>query len=228
MKTGRIVWAALMIGAAVAASAAATAAEGPAGGGAFPAAEIFPAAALSGVSAPIETARVPETEKPAGPARLVAVRAEALAVGTPVRALDADGTELCAAAVDGGGECALRLPAGGTYTLRAGALEASFTLEENASLSGVGGDGWTDGEILYLTDAPLCTLTVLSDRAGDGSLEVTLRGEGTEERRFLSAETGDRAVFAGLKPGEYTLEAGGAKRAVTLGAKMPFVMLGLD
>lgn len=110
-----------------------------------------------------------------------------------------------------------------------------FTLHENASLSVLGGSGWTDGEILYLskeengtlcvlcyvpiTDVDAkqglcCTYSLLSeDYASDRILHFSVETEQTDDYYVQSC------IFAGLREGTYSLIENGIDcQTVTISA----------
>lgn len=129
------------------------------------------------------------------------------------------------------GEYLLELEPGQRYEITsAEGLETAFYLEDNAAVSNVTGNGWTDGEQLHLDTEIRCTLRIL--RAGGTECLYTLTGGDVAEQRALYTETGSgqaQAVFAGLEPGTYTLSStDGLLRTVSLTAEQPEVVLGLD
>jgi len=230
MKTERWIWAAIMAGAALAGSAGYSAAASP--GAAAVRGAVFPASVLrESVSASVLQETVPAAETASSPAQdalYVTVRAEGLAAQEKLRVFSGE-DQLDLAALDAQHEALLELPPGENYTVHADSgLAAGFTLAENAAITNVTGDGWTDGEILYLTPDPKGTLTVTASVPDGVILTVSLQGGETDEQRSLSAETGGKAVFAGLTPGSYTLTANGKERKVTLTREMPDVTVGLD
>lgn len=128
-------------------------------------------------------------------------------------------------------EYVLSLEPGQRYTaVSANGATASFYLEENASLSNVTGDGWTDGELLHLDQEIRCTLRVLQAAGTEGM--YTLTGPDYQETKVLYTAPGAgqaRAVFSGLLPGTYTLTAAdGTVRTVELTEDQPDLALGLD
>jgi len=64
-----------------------------------------------------------------------------------------DGTVLQELTFDRNGQAAAGPLYPGRYHVKAAGLSVSFTLLHNASLSRAEGDGWTDGELLYLQAA---------------------------------------------------------------------------
>lgn len=115
-----------------------------------------------------------------------------------------------------------------------------FLLHENASLSVLGGSGWTDGEILYLSDQEIGTLYVLcyvpvsSVSPEDGlCCTYSLIGEQYASDRILrfTVETAQKdgyyvqsCIFAGLSEGTYTLAENGIDcQTVTVTADEPNV-----
>lgn len=128
-------------------------------------------------------------------------------------------------------EYILTLEPGQRYTAsNPDGVTASFYLEENASLSNVTGDGWTDGELLHLDREVRCTLRILRTAGAEGM--YTLTGPDYQETKLLYTATGAsqaRAVFSGLLPGTYTLTAAdGTSRTVELTEDQPDLALGLD
>lgn len=129
------------------------------------------------------------------------------------------------------GEYLLQLSPGRSYTLEADdGRTVTFFLEDNASVSNVTGDGWTDGEILHLDTSVRCTLQVVRNAAG--SVRYTLTGNGFA--KTLPLEAGDdgqsaRAVFSPLDPGVYTLTGSdGTSRTIAITGMQPYISLGLD
>ena len=151
--------------------------------------------------------------------------------GTAVTVTREDGTALEVPAGAAPSEYVLSLEPGRRYTAETeGGLRTSFYLEENASLSNVTGDGWTDGEILHLDREVRCTLRIL--RAAGTEAMYTLTGTDYQETKVLYTAPGAgqaRAVFSGLLPGTYTLTAAdGTTRTVELTEDQPDLALGLD
>lgn len=129
------------------------------------------------------------------------------------------------------GEYLVELEPGQRYTVTTdGGLETAFYLEDNAAVSNVTGNGWTDGEQLHLDTETRCTLRIL--RAGGAECLYTLTGQGIAEQRALYTSEGGsqaQAIFAGLEPGTYTLSGtDGLLRTVSLTAEQAEVVLGLD
>ena len=218
MNRGRWLWAAALTASAVTLLAGYTAAvERRSQTTAFPAVQ---------VAAP---ATQTEPETPPDPLQVV-VRDETGVAGV-LTVTDEDGQQQEATAGPAPAEYVLTLEPGQRYTaVGAGGETASFYLEENASLSNVTGDGWTDGELLHLDREVRCTLRILRAAGTEGM--YTLTGPDYQETKVLYTAPGAgqaRAVFSGLQPGRYTLTAAdGMVRTVELTEEQPDLALGLD
>ena len=222
MKHGRLLWAAVMAALSVTLLAGYTAAgELWALGHQAEPLPVFP---------PMQVEPVPVRFAASGAELLqIVVRDEAASPAGRV-ILSGDGIAERPAAPNRLGEYLMQLPAGGSYTLLADDGRAvTFFLEDNAAVSNVTGDGWTDGEILYLDTQVHCTLRLIR-RAGTEAA-YTLAGEGYKATMSLEDTAGGNAVavFSPLRPGTYTLTGSdGSVRALTLTEAQPFVSLGLD
>lgn len=218
MNRGRLLWAAALAASAVTLLAGYTAAvERRSQTTAYPAVRM---------AAPVAEA---EEEAPPEPLQVV-VRDETGVAGTIIVTNEA-GVQQEAAAGPAPAEYILTLEPGQRYTtVGAGGTTASFYLEENASLSNVTGDGWTDGELLHLDTETRCTLRILRNAGAEGM--YTLTGPDYQETKVLYTAPGAgqaRAVFSGLLPGTYTLTAAdGTARTVELTEEQPDLALGLD
>ena len=211
MNRGRLLWAAALTASAVTLLAGYTAAvERRSQTTAYPAVRLAAPAAEA----------VEET--PPEPLQVV-VRDETGSAGI-LTVTDEDGAPQEAVAGPAPAEYILTLEPGQRYTaVGAGGAEASFYLEENASLSNVTGDGWTDGELLHLDHETRCTLRILRSAGAEGM--YTLTGKDYHETKVLYTADGAgqaRAVFSGLLPGTYTLTAAdGTARTVVLTEEQP-------
>lgn len=217
MNRGRLLWAAALTASAVMLLAGYTAAvERRSQTTEFPALQTAAPAAA-------------EPEIPPEPVQVV-VRDETGYAGT-MTVTDEGGKQWTATPGPAPAEYVLTLEPGQRYTaVGAGGTTASFYLEENASLSNVTGDGWTDGELLHLDWETRCTLRIL--RAANTEGMYTLKGADYQETKLLYTAEGAgqaRAVFSGLLPGTYTLTAAdGSVRIVELTEDQPDLALGLD
>ena len=231
MRHGRLLWAAVMCTAAITVLAGYTAAGEPRwtepvwNGGRAPALlQTEPQAAEA------ETPPEPDQETPPEGALQMTVRDETEAVGRKLILTDEDGARICLTAPNRQREYVLEILPGRTYTLTAmDGMAVTFYLEENASVTNVTGNGWSDGEILHLDDRTRCTLRVL--RTAGEPLEYTLAGDGYVESRTLqpAGDGAGQAVFAGLLPGTYTLTGPEwDTRTVELTERQPDQAIGLD
>lgn len=170
-----------------------------------------------------------EPEAPLQPLQVV-VRDDTGVAGILI-VTDEDGQQQETTAGAAPAEYVLTLVPGQRYTAaNPDGVTASFYLEENASLSNVTGNGWTDGELLHLDTEIRCTLRILRAAGAEGM--YTLTGTDYQETKVLYTAEGAgqaRAVFSGLLPGTYTLTAAdGTVRTVELTEEQPDLALGLD
>lgn len=198
------------------------------------------AAALSqdNQSAPATNAATVSAVRAAAPVWRVCVRGTGTAElyssqGDWMQSLDfADGETLTMA-----------MPPGDYCLLRPDDHFVSFRLAQNAAISMLGGQGWTDGEILYMEDVPggsiqvVCWLTPEEFDSGQyGICWLNLYGEELLQSTALhfvpELEPEDNGYycqswnFQGLPPGTYTLEKDGQPAAiVTLTDEEPDYML---
>lgn len=137
----------------------------------------------------------------------------------------------------------MAMPPGDYCLLRQDDSFVSFRLQQNAAIEMLGGNGWTDGEILYIEDVPGGSIQVmcwLSPEEFDSGLHricwLNLYGEGTEKSAALhfvpELEPEDNGryclscSFQGLMPGTYQLEKDGQPAAaITLRQEEPTYML---
>ncbi len=103
--------------------------------------------------------------------------------------------------------------------------EVRFTLRENASIAVRSGEGWSDGEMLCLSSASVCSLRIVRRTDGGTLYTYNLVGGGRERGNILhtdsSTESGTCQYF-GLPEGTYRLyENGTAIACVTLSAQSP-------
>ena len=218
MKRGRLLWAAALTASAVTLLAGYTAAVERRSQETD-----FPVLTLAAPAAETEPETPPEP-------LLVVVRDETGVAGTMTVTNEA-GEPQEATAGPAPAEYVLTLAPGQLYTVsNPDGVTASFYLEENASLSNVTGDGWTDGELLHLDTETRCTLRILRNAGAEGM--YTLTGPDYQETKLLYTAPGAgqaRAVFSGLQPGTYTLTAAdGTERTVVLTEAQPDLALGLD
>lgn len=218
MKRGRLLWAAALTASAVTLLAGYTAAVERRSQETD-----FPVLTLAAPAAETEPETPPEP-------LLVVVRDETGVAGTMTVTNEAGETQE-ATAGPAPAEYVLSLEPGQRYTAsNPDGVTASFYLEENASLSNVTGDGWTDGELLHLDTELRCTLRILRAAGTEGM--YTLTGPDYQETKLLYTAPGAgqaRAVFSGLLPGTYTLTAAdGTERTVVLTEAQPDLALGLD
>ena len=170
-----------------------------------------------------------EPEAPLQPLQVV-VRDDTGVAGILI-VTDEDGQQQETTAGAAPAEYVLTLVPGQRYTAaNPDGVTASFYLEENASLSNVTGNGWTDGELLHLDTEIRCTLRILRAAGTEGM--YTLTGTDYQETKVLYTAEGAgqaRAVFSGMLPGTYTLTAAdGTVRTVELTKEQPDLALGLD
>lgn len=144
-----------------------------------------------------------------------------LADGTPVQELTPD--------VQGRAVSDLLTP--DNYIASTAAGQACFTLNEIASVACHSPYGWSDGEMLHLTDEPVGTLRVrrrVDEQTlgqNDGFLDYTLtRADGFYRRAVLRADgTGEESfLLQGIPYGTFVLRENGTEVArVTVGAETP-------
>ena len=126
-----------------------------------------------------------------------------------------------------GGETAtMAMPPGDYWILCDSGRRVGFRLAQNASLTMLGGAGWTDGEILYVTDLPGCSVEVVcwltQDEWESGAYETTRlelwSGENMQSMALTFSpdqEPEDNGYyrsscrFEGLSPGTYALQRNG-------------------
>lgn len=137
----------------------------------------------------------------------------------------------------------MAMPPGDYYLQREDGTQIGFRLAQNASLRMVGGNGWTDGEILYLENEPGCSIQVVcwlsQAEFESGQYEICWlnlrRGEVVESTALhfvpeLAPEDNgyyrSSCSFQGLVPGTYMLERDGQLAAtVTVTAEEPEYMV---
>lgn len=135
------------------------------------------------------------------------------------------------------------MPPGDYCLLRQDESFVSFRLKQNAAIEMLGGNGWSDGEILYLEDLSggsvqvVCWLTPEEFDSGEHRIcWLNLYGEDGIQSAALhfpvDLEAEDNGMycqswsFQGLKPGIYTLEKDGQQAAcITLTREHPDYML---
>ena len=135
------------------------------------------------------------------------------------------------------------MPPGDYCLLREDENFVSFRLKQNAAIEMLGGNGWSDGEILYLEDLPggsvqvVCWLTPEEFDSGAHRIcWLNLYGtEGIQSAALYfnaELEPEDNGMycqcwsFQGLKPGTYVLEKDGQQTAtITLTREQPDYML---
>lgn len=113
----------------------------------------------------------------------------------------------------------------GAYTVEAGPWQASFTLRANAAVTGVTGDGWSDGESVRLGEWTETRLTVYFD----GPWRWTLEGEGADRAVPELKQTDGRSccVFR-LPPGVYVLRGETGSLPIALTPEDPSRTVSLD
>lgn len=137
----------------------------------------------------------------------------------------------------------MAMPPGDYCLLRQDDSFVSFRLQQNAAIETLGGNGWTDGEILYLEDLAGGSIQVMCwlspEEFASGQYRIcwlNLYGEDTEQSQTLhfvpelTPEDNGRyclsCSFQGLAPGTYRLERNGQPAAtVTLTQAYPDYML---
>lgn len=211
MQRGRLFCAAAMTAAAITALAGYTAA----GQSQAPQPAPQPAAA----AAPAETPPAP---------LWVAVVDETGAAGA-LTVTDEAGETVARLPPERPGQYRLTLTPGSRYRLAGTDVAASFYLADNGAVSDVTGDGWCDGEVVYLTAEARCTVHVFQEGAAGAACR--LAGDGDTALAWFRDGGGGRAraVFSGLAPGTYTLTGpDGAVRTVTLTADQPDLAVHLE
>ena len=135
------------------------------------------------------------------------------------------------------------MPPGDYCLLREDGNFVSFRIKQNAAIEMLGGNGWSDGEILYLEDLPggsvqvVCWLTPEEYESGQYRIcWLNLYGLETMQSAALhfgtELEPEDNGMycqswrFQGLTPGTYVLERNGQMEStVTLTRENPEYML---
>ncbi len=119
------------------------------------------------------------------------------------------------------GQSATDLLEPGEYLAVSQQSRVAFLLEENASISVLRGNGWSDGEVLYLSGADNASLTLRrkidAAELSESTLwiEYVLEGAGIRRHQILCCtEEGDYTLlFLGLPSGTYSLYENGIARA---------------
>ncbi|MBQ7871448.1 MAG: hypothetical protein IJ357_04845 [Oscillospiraceae bacterium] len=132
-----------------------------------------------------------------------------------------DGVLLQTLHTNGRGQAATDLLEPGEYLAVSADSRVRFRLNENASITVLEGNGWSDGELLYLSGEDTGTLTLLRSISpaeaaeGPGWMDYTLRRSGTERHQVLRFETAgtETLIFRGLACGSYDLLENGVTRA---------------
>ena len=109
----------------------------------------------------------------------------------------------------------------GEYLAVTAESRVTFRLNSNASITVISGEGWTDGEILYLTGSDVGTLRlqrIINSselEGGNGWLDYVLVRSGSEHRQVLRFDTAGlhELMFYGLPYGSYSLYENGIFRA---------------
>lgn len=167
---------------------------------------------------------------------LLTLHAEQLESGAVIDILTPNRTQLQQSVINDRHEAVIGEIPPGKYIAENSALgSVLFTLHDNASVSVLGGCGWTDGEILYLSDNEIGTLSVLCyvpvsevDPIDGLCCTYSLIGDTYASDRILrfTVETEQKdgyyvqsCIFAGLPEGCYSLiENGTDCQTVTISA----------
>ena len=131
-------------------------------------------------------------------------------------------------ALDSKGACVLNLVPAEQYLLRGKGMELTFDLRENASIANVTGKGWSDGELLYMTEDFSGTLTVLVGAVGSDPEGWPYYRLEKDEDIWVGSLSGEnqrgRFVFSGLEEGIYNLiDGSGNNRSILISQTMPHV-----
>lgn len=229
MKRTRLLWAAGLMAAAVAAMVGLSTA-----GAALPLEQMDPPAP---VFAPVQIEEAaPAAQLETVPKLQVAVRAEDLPDGMRLTFFDSGGAVVGKAVLDRRIGAACELTPGADYTVETmSGMTATFRLEINGSVTNATGAAWTDGEILHLGLEPKGTVTVLASVAGldeEQTLRFTLTGPDYHEIRAVGREgdnTQGKVSFTGLAMGDYTLTGpDGQTREISLTLVQNAVSISLD
>ena len=177
------------------------------------------------ISAVFARPAAPAVESTAAKPDLVLVRllVKADAGISPVTLQAANGTVLESLKPDAEGEAVTQPLQPGEYAAVFDGGRVEFTLHENASITTGEGCGWSDGEQLHLTRAPVGSVTVYRTFSADepaltgGWVDYTLMGGGYYDRAVLRAQsvvqTESSCTFFGVPYGSYVLSENGVQRA---------------
>ena len=199
-----------------------------------------PIAALAAQEAPAEPTVIPVelAARAARPVWQVCVRGSGMA-----ELYSSQGDWLQRLDLTDGETKTMAMPPGDYCLLRTDDSFVSFRLAQNAAISMLGGNGWTDGEILYLEDMTGCSIQTVVwltpeefDRGEHLICWINLQGEALTQSTALhfvpELEPEDNGryclswTFRGLPPGTYDVERDGAPAAtVTVSEKHPDYML---
>lgn len=138
-----------------------------------------------------------------------------------IRLCRPDGVLLQSLKTNERGQAATDLLQPGEYLAVTDDSRVSFRLNENASITVLEGNGWSDGELLYLSGADVGTLTLrrcispAEAAQGSGWIDYTLQRSGSERHQVLRFEAAGtyELVFYGLACGSYDLCENGVVRA---------------
>ena len=113
----------------------------------------------------------------------------------------------------------------GRYRVEAGSREAVFTLQTNAAISQVSGEGWTDGERLFLGETVTGSLKVIYQ----GPWRWRLEGQGADKAIPSLTQQDDRwlCCFDQLPPGYYVLRGETEELPFLLTPEEPEILLDL-
>lgn len=147
------------------------------------------------------------------PLSSVWVRMVIISSSSEVRLCRPDGALLQTLCPNSDGQCATDFLEPGEYLAVSADSRVAFRLNENASITVLSGNGWSDGELLYLSgkhNAVIVitrTLEASEVTAASDWLIFTLEGCGIRRRQVLrSGEAGSYTVtFYGLAAGSYTV-----------------------
>lgn len=152
-----------------------------------------------------------------------------------LRLYDSEGNPLQSLTTDENGRAVSRLLEAGDYFAVTPNGCTAFTLKSNAAVTVTAGCGWSDGEILHLTNEQVGNVTVacaVTDaQAATGWLDLVLT-DGTLRRREVvyCRKAGEtvQCSFSGIPYGSYRLEESGTVLcSVTVSVEAPEVQISL-